>query len=782
MFRYQRPRGGPKQRTMWVAEAVVVLLAVLLAAPLAAQQPATLVGTVVAATGEPLGSVSVSVEGSGRGTMTDARGRFTIVGVGAGSVTVVAQRLGYTPAQRTVALAKGASARADFVLVEAAIEMTGLVVSATREVRLKSQTPASVGVVSGQEIRDAKPSHPAEIAGRVPGVWVSAASGEGHLTAIRQPRTTKPMFLFLEDGVPTRSTGFFNHNALYEINVPQADRMEILKGPATALYGSDAIGGVINVETRRASLRPQWESSLERGSNGWTRVLLSGSSTVNNDGVRADLNLTRSEGHRDHTGYDRQAGTLRWDRYLAGGASLKTVATFSRVDQFDASTISRDDYLERPEANYNPIAFRKVDAFRLSTAYERPGERSLLSVTPFVRYNTMELLPTWMLSYDPVVYTTGHRSLGALAKFRQDLPFWQAQLIGGIDVEYSPGDRREHTIKPTREGKVYTGYTAGDLVYDYDVTFRGVSPYLQAELAPTERLRVSAGLRYDHVGYDYENHLDARQTGMHRRPESAGVRYDHLSPKLGVTYSFAPELGIFASYRHGFRAPSEGQLFRQGSSETGVGLKPVRADNYELGVRGEAGSRFSYEASVYRMDVSNDILTFVTRTGGVVNRVNTNAGATRHEGVEVGVGVALSREVRVDASYSNALHSYREWAPNATDDFGGNRMEAAPRELINGRIAYTPSFFADSKLGLEWVRVGRYFTDAQNTHEYEGHNLFNVRLNLPVTTGLALVGQVNNLLDERYAEGASFNQFQGAEYSPGRPRTVNLAVQYRWQR
>jgi hypothetical protein len=64
MFRYQRPRSGPKRRTMWVAEVVVVLLTVLLAAPLAGQQPATLVGTVVAATGEPLGSVSVSVEGS----------------------------------------------------------------------------------------------------------------------------------------------------------------------------------------------------------------------------------------------------------------------------------------------------------------------------------------------------------------------------------------------------------------------------------------------------------------------------------------------------------------------------------------------------------------------------------------------------------------------------------------------------------------------------------------------------------------------------------------------
>ena len=88
--------------------------------------------------------------------------------------------------------------------------------------------------------------------GRMPGVWVATTGGEGHMTAIRQPLTTNPVYLYLEDGVPTRSTGFFNHNALYEINMPQADAIEVTKGPGSALYGSDAIGGVVNVLTRSA--------------------------------------------------------------------------------------------------------------------------------------------------------------------------------------------------------------------------------------------------------------------------------------------------------------------------------------------------------------------------------------------------------------------------------------------------------------------------------------------------------------------------------------------------
>jgi outer membrane receptor protein involved in Fe transport len=87
-------------------------------------------------------------------------------------------------------------------------------------------------------------------------VYVSQLSGEGHSMAIRQPISTKPLYLYLEDGIPTRATGFFNHNALYEVNIPQSGGIEVLKGPGTASYGSDAIGGVVNVLTRPAPASP----------------------------------------------------------------------------------------------------------------------------------------------------------------------------------------------------------------------------------------------------------------------------------------------------------------------------------------------------------------------------------------------------------------------------------------------------------------------------------------------------------------------------------------------
>ena len=74
-----------------------------------------------------------------------------------------------------------------------------------------------MGVIKGDAVREVRPTHPSQIISQVPGAAVAVTNGEGHTTAIRQPFTTNPVYLFLEDGIPIRSTGFFNHNALYHL-------------------------------------------------------------------------------------------------------------------------------------------------------------------------------------------------------------------------------------------------------------------------------------------------------------------------------------------------------------------------------------------------------------------------------------------------------------------------------------------------------------------------------------------------------------------------------------
>lgn len=695
----------------------------------------------------------------------------------------------FTLSAMTCAILAEATPAADTTTVPTLGEIT---VTGTREERPLAETPAAIGVIKRKQLKELSPTHPSQIMGQVPGVWVNTTGGEGHMTAIRQPLTTSPVYLFLEDGIPTRSTGFFNHNALYEINVPMAEGIEVTKGPGTALYGSDAIGGIINVLTRPAPAKPEAEISLEGGSYGWRRLLATGGNTVGDNGWRTDLNLTGTDGWRDATNYDRQSGTLRWDRVFGGDALLKTIATFSNIDQQTAgtSTLREADYHDNPTLNYTPISLRKVKAFRLSSAYEKEIGNTLISITPYVRYNEMDLLPNWALTFDPTISNVQNKSIGLVAKYRYDFVPLRTRVIAGIDLDYSPGSRFEQSINTTRNGRTFTAYSVGQTLYDYDATFRGISPYLHTELSPTERLRLTAGVRYDHLGYKYDNRLPDSDIVIrpanipfnitYRHPSDRTVSFDRLSPKLGATYGFAPDTNVFVSYNQAFRAPSEGQLFRPGTALNTVDLKPVVADSYEIGLRSKLAEAANIEVSVYRMTKQDDILSYRDPVTGATQAVN--AGKTLHRGVEMKIGADLWQQLRFDSSVSYAKHSYQEWAVSGTADYSGNEIETAPRLIANTRLSYAPPLLKGGRLTMEWVKLGSYWMDAANTQKYDGHDLLNLRAYYPVRTQWELFGSITNLADTRYAETTSYTTTRGRELAPGMPRTFYAGVRYNWNK
>ena len=326
------------------------------------------------------------------------------------------------------------------------------------------------------------------------------------------------------------------------------------------------------------------------------------------------------------------------------------------------------------------------------------------------------------------------------------------------------------------------------------MTFRSLSPYLHTEFSPTTALRITAGLRYDTMGFDQENQLSAgtvsanvngatRFYGQLANNEST---FSRLSPKLGATYALTPHAHLYTSYNFGFRAPSEGQLYRAGNdtntanalnrARLALALKPIRAQQIELGLRGDVGP-LNYNFVAYDLTKKDDLVS--QRDLATNISTNVNAGRTEHRGLEAGLGVRLGSQLRLDSALSYARHRYADWV-TATGSLSGKEMETAPRVMTNTRLTWRPLPIA--LLQLEWVRIGDYWLEASNSPtfgKYPGHDLLNVRASYSVTKHLGLFARVMNAADKRFADTASVSS-NTPVFTPGLPRAFYGGVELRW--
>ncbi len=665
-----------------------------------------------------------------------------------------------------------------------------VVVTSTREEKQLSLVSESVGVLDENDLKNISPSHPADALNRIAGVHINNLGGEGHMASIRQPITTSGVYLFLEDGLPTRPSGFFNHNGLYEINIPQSSRIEVIKGPGSALYGSDAIGGVINVITKPAPTDIEVKTNVELGSDQWQRGLVSVGGGSEKIAARLDLNATASDGFRDEADYDRESVTLRLDSQINQAWSVKVVAAYSTIDQSGVSSLEIDDYRNNTMKNryHDDIGFREVDAFRLFSEFNFEINRDqLFTFTPFYRNNKMVMMPSWMVTYDPNIREYEFDSYGAQVKYRHNFLEGDVELIVGADLDNTPSSYFEEEIRVTLLDDIYVNYTrTGDTNYDFDAEQQSVSPYVHVEVAVSEDWRINVGARYDRFEVGYDNFLDADPADFsHRRPASQKITYENTSPKLGATYQYYSNHSLYLSHRYAFRAPTVGALFRPGSSQNTTELKPVTSVSSEVGLRGMFLERFEYEIAYYDMSVEDDIVSIISDG----SRNTVNAGETSHKGIEIGFDWTIYDELTLGLSYTHTQQRYEDFSYvffsrdcfcNQEINFASNDVARAPEDLVNLRLAYTPVALDGLRVELEWDSVGEYFTDQTNTQKYGGHDLVNLRASYDVSEYLSFYIRVANLSDDELYSTYTSNQVNDPDlsYRPGLPRSYFTGV--RW--
>jgi len=642
----------------------------------------------------------------------------------------------------------------------------------------------SVAAIDAQTIASVAASHPTELLSRAPGVWISRGSGQEHLTAIRSPVLTGAgacgNFLITEDGIPIRPSGFCNVNNLFETFSEVADAVEVVRGPGSALYGSNALHGMINVVSPWLA-EDATNLSLESGSNDYHRALASLSQADGASAWRLDALANRSRSFRADEGYSLYKSRVQWRGEL-GAASARFNLTAIHLNQDTAGFILGEnaykDARERRK-NLNPEAFRRASAVRLNAEFDFDlGTDVRLELRPYAHHSNMDFLQHFLPGKP--LEENGQNSFGLLSLLRYR--FGEVDWISGMDLEYAHIALQETQARAIGDGSAFLRETRPTgRHYDYQVGSLSEALYTRAEWSPAPRWNLTAGVRLESTHYRYDNHLldgNSRDDGtlctfggcLFSRPADRNDRFTVASPKLGVSFRFAPGWRLFSRLSQGFRAPQTSELYRLQSGQTVADLKAVRLRSAELGLKGRQG-KLSAQIVAFRARKKNDIIRDA-------QGFNVTDAGTRHRGVEWQVNWHLLPRWSLAGDGSYARHTYANsyTAPRGETIAKGNTVDTAPNWIGNTRIDW--NYTAGNHLELEWQFLDGYFLDAANAHRYPGHSLFNLRWRQGISAHWSLSTRLSNLADKRYAERADF-AFGNFRYFPGAGRALFVSMDWR---
>ncbi len=653
-----------------------------------------------------------------------------------------------------------------------------MVVTATRADEKRLDLPMAIDRVDGDQVALDDGAHIRESLDAVAGVLInqlSAGTSPGHNMAIRMPLNYGPYYLYLQDGVPVQAPGSFNHNALWWTSYSTSvSAIEVLKGPGTALYGSDAVGGTVNVLSEAPSEELERTLSVDVGEYAYRRLKAGVSDTTDSGhGWRIAVSAEAGDGWREKAEYERAEILLRHRYESEAGDRFDTIFTANRMDGNNQSALSLDQLREDPSqhgfADDAIDPYRVTNSQRLSTEWRRyVGDDGELTVTPYVTRTTNDYVATWVPDTLPENRSES-TAVGVLSKFALDHEDGSETIVG-FDLVTNRSSRLYFQSAPDTVvwGKSYLQGT----IYDYEVDYLGLSPYLQHRRALGERLTVTAGLRYDDARFSYDNHLAAGDFGVYRRPADRDDDFDHLSPKLGLVYAIDRTSRLYARYARAFRVPQEGTLYSLTTSNAESRLDPETADNYEVGYKFQSGPAL-VEVAAYLMKVSDAIVTDSSDPGA---RFKTNAGSITHKGLELTLRQRLGEALALHLAYAFPRSEYDDFVSSGTD-YSGNEMKMAPERIGNVRLVYTPPAVAGLTSELEWQDVGGWWMDDANTTWQGGYRIYNLRLAYELDERTTLRAKVLNLTGEEYVVQSDI-AWGRARYYPGSPRIYYAGIDY----
>ena len=651
-----------------------------------------------------------------------------------------------------------------------------IVVTGTKSKTQIIDQTGNLSFINSEEINFISPDNPSNVLNRMPGVFISQGSGQEHLTSIRSPVLSggagAGSFLYLEDGIPLRSPGFSNVNGLMESTIEIGERTEVIRGPGSVLYGSNAVHGLINVITEKDNLNYNNKINLRAGKNkinfnSSTYRNLDKSDILFNFLWKEDNGYTNSYTDQnsdkfDKPHYGQQKFLIRMNTqknakdyiFLLSGTNLNQ-ETMGYIKGYQAYKNKEIKY-----KNPDPEAFRDTYNIRSYLKIIQDFQNGSLSITPYFRYTDMDF-KMHFLPGKPLEQNS-HKSLGLQTMYQGS--FNNHFMTIGLDLEMTEGELSEFQSAPDVSFGPRLAYPKG-AHYDYNIDSQILAAFVNIEWNLSEKTKLITGIRGEKVEYEYKTNIDPGTKGRIQVSSNRDDDFTEFSPKLAINHKINNQLAIFANYSRGNRAPQTTDLYRIQSKQIPGGAKSEKLDSIEIGIRG-GFNIFNIELVGFDMKKENY---FFRDSQGF----NVENGKTTHRGLEVNILAEFNKFFQIENSTSFAEHKYDfDHLPNGIKS--GNQIDSAPELLANTRFIYSPK--EGTRIELEWEKIDRYPVDERNAHFYKGHSVINLRAKTPINENLSIGIYVNNINDKSYANRADF-AFGSYRYFVGQKREFYLMLE-----
>lgn len=666
---------------------------------------ATLTGKVTdALTGIALPGANVVVEGTERGAASDSEGNFIIKSLPAGRYTINASFIGYETSHHKLTLTVEEERTLDFELRESFFQTQQVVITATRQERLLENIPVVMEVIGKAEIKERGAENLAQALEDRPGIIIqeNAAGGKSiNLNGIDGRRV-----LILVDGLPL--SGKLNNQVdLTLLDSDRIEHIEIVKGPASALYGSEAMGGVVNIITNKATDKNTIRLKQKYGSNelGSGNLFVSGKQW----GIGYLLNVDRSRG-----GVDKNETLIDISDLWSDGVDGKISFNAPVLGTITAGAEYKKDghdYKETSTGHGGTVTVYD-DQARVERLNSIIGINRTLKNSDFaiqVYHNDYERKLTTKKQGSQAAPTIAVND-EALYGIKSDFHYRFCDYVG-IDFGY---DYSNDTYKSDR------------LLYDsVERELHGV--FGQVEYKPVSRVTLLAGGRYDKI-----SHFDG-----------------YTSPRVSAMIELLQDLKLRASWGGGFRAPSFTDMYIEYSNPYVVvkgnpELKPEKSSGGNVGLEYVWDGRVMTSISYFHNRFTDLIMDYVVPGTGVSSYLNIDD--ARFTGIEFQNRIFVLNNLTTTLGY-NYTH-----IEQSDEDFSISRISphtASLRivyKLFRNRVSFS---FREQFSGKRDIKSFDPQAHKYNIEKKNPYSLMDVSCTFKVNNYLSLQGGVTNALDYR---------------------------------